>query len=227
MMGIAGIISGIVVLVVVVGILGWWLFVGRYQRKPEYTIIQGGSYDAKLSKDVTAVLPHSYNQKEGLTFTYSGWILVNDFTYRYGNERTIFSKGDCPGVYLLGTDNSIKVVIDTYGSKESIVIANIPAKKWVHLGIVVNQYSVDVYINGILRQHHTLGQLPKQNTENVKISDSPWDGVLSDLVYYPRSLSAGEMEQIAKTAPTDDLYVKPAGPQYFDMSWYTGRFSAK
>jgi hypothetical protein len=150
---------------------------------------------------------------------------VRDFTTNYGKKRLIFGKGDCPGVYLDTTSNSLLIVVNTYGSTESILISNIPAQKWIHLAIVVNQYSVDVYVNGILRQHHTLGQLPKQNESTVSMGSSTegWDGVLSDLTYYQRSLSPAEVESMAANVPKDDMYRAPAGPQYFDMSWYTGR----
>jgi hypothetical protein len=150
---------------------------------------------------------------------------MNDFTMNYGQKRTIFSKNDCPGLYLDSTSNSLLVVVDTYGSKESILISNIPARKWIHFGIVVDQDSVDIYINGVIRQHHMLAQLPKQNDSPITIgSDSVgFDGALSGLMYYTRSLTASDMDELSKTVPKDDLHIPPAGPQYFDMTWYTGR----
>jgi hypothetical protein len=188
-------------------------------------IVQPGPTTGKVEKNSALVLPRSFNQPEGIVFSFTGWILVRDFTTNYGKKRLIFGKGDCPGVYLDTTSNSLLIVVNTYGSTESILISNIPAQKWIHLAIVVNQYSVDVYVNGILRQHHTLGQLPKQNESTVSMGSSTegWDGVLSDLTYYQRSLSPAEVESMAANVPKDDMYRAPAGPQYFDMSWYTGR----
>jgi hypothetical protein len=117
------------------------------------------------------------------------------------------------------------VVVDTYGSPESILISNLPARKWIHFGLVVDQDSVDIYINGIIRQHHTLAQLPKQNEKSVALGSNTvgWDGVLSGLTYSSRSLTASEIDALSKTVPTDSLQVAPSAPQYFDMSWYTGR----
>ena len=83
-----------------------------------------------------------------------------------------------------------------------------------------------MYINGIIRQHHTLSQLPKQNEEDVKVggsTSSGWDGVLSNLQYSPRSLSAGEVAALTASVPKNDMRNAPSGPQYFDLSWYTGR----
>jgi hypothetical protein len=188
-------------------------------------IIQPGPTTGKVVKNSAFALPRSFNQPEGIVFSYTAWILVRDFTLNFGKKRTIFTKEDCPGVYLDTTSNAILVVVNTFGSPESILISNMPANKWIHFALVVNQYSVDVYINGVLRQHHTLGQLPKQNEGTVSMGSSTkgWDGVLSDLTYFKRSLTPSEIESMATNTPKDDLYRAPAGPQYFDMSWYTGR----
>jgi len=119
------------------------------------------------------------------------------------------------------------VTIQTYANTpESILISNIPADKWVHFAIVVDQDAVDVYINGIIRQHHSLLQLPKQNDTDVVMGATGaqgWDGVLANFQYTPRSLSAGEIAALTSNVPTNDLTIPPSGPQYFDMSWYTGR----
>jgi hypothetical protein len=152
---------------------------------------------------------------------------VKDFTYNYGRKRVIFTKDDCPGLYLDTTSNSLLVVIKTFAdTPETILISSIPASKWIHFALVVDQDSVDVYINGVVRQHHTLLQLPKQNTSGITIgstSSGGWDGVLADLQYTPRSLSAGEVAALTTNVPKNDLTVPPSGPQYFDLTWYIGR----
>ena len=218
-------IFAIVVTLVLIGLILWGIFGKSTVNDPTLVSLVEGSISGKTGRTYTTPLPRSFNQSEGATFTYTGWLLMNDFTMNYGQKRTIFSKNDSPGLYLDSTSNSLLVVIDTYGSKESILISNIPARKWIHFGIVVDQDSVDIYINGVIRQHHMLAQLPKQNDSPITIgSDSVgFDGALSGLMYYTRSLSASDMDELSKTVPKDDLHVSPAGPQYFDMTWYTGR----
>jgi hypothetical protein len=95
------------------------------------------------------------------------------------------------------------------------------------VGIVVDQQAVDIYINGTLRQHHTLGQLPRQTTTAEVQMGPDWDGVLAKLVYYSRALTPSEIKRIAAEPVPDDLQKKPAEPQYFDLSWYIGRFYSK
>ena len=215
-----------IVAVIIIGLILWRVF---YYKQPTDTIdLLPGSISGKESKVVQGTnLSRSFNQKEGATFTYTGWILVKDFTYNYGQKRLIFTRDDCPGLYLDTTSNSLLVVIKTFGSTpETILISNITANKWIHFAIVVDQDSVDIYINGVVRQHHTLLQLPKQNNSAITLGSNAaagWDGVLSNLQYIPRSLSAGEVGALTSNIPKDDLSVPPSGPQYYDLSWYIGR----
>jgi hypothetical protein len=167
-------------------------------------------------------LPRSNNQAQGMTYSFTSWILVKDFTKGYGTQRRIFSKNDSPGLYLDSTSNSLLVKVDTYGTTESILIPDIPAVKWIHFALVVDQHSVDIYINGLLRKHHTLGQLPKLNDAVVSIG-SVWNGVLARLTYYARSLSSSEIKKMLNEPLPNDLDRKASGPNYFDISWYIGR----
>jgi len=87
---------------------------------------------------------------------------------------------------------------------------------------VVDQHAVDVYINGILREHRTLNQLPKQNESPIKMGGD-WNGVLARLSYWARSISVEEVKKLAAEPLPDDLDRKPSGPTYFDITWYIGR----
>lgn len=204
----------------------WWY--SQAAAPSDQVPIVVGSQTGKQEKTIAVKLPRSFNQPEGLTYSYSGWVLVNDFGQGYGQRRTIFKTGeDSPALYIDSTSNSFIVAVKTFGSVETILIPNVPALKWLHVGIVVDQQAVDIYINGILRQHHTLGQLPKQESNvDVKFGGG-WDGVLAKLTYYSRALRHTEMKALAAEQVPDDLQKKPAVPQYFDLSWYIGRFYSK
>ena len=213
----------IAVVIVLIGIAFWML----RKTDPTKTVILASSRSGKTQYTSDAQIVRSFNQPEGATFSYSGWFSVEDFTYNYGQRRTLFTKGDCPGLYLDSTSNSFLVTIGTFGAMESILISNITAHKWLHVAIVVNQYSVDVYINGTLAQHHTLTQLPKQNDKPVVIGDNTtgWDGLVSELSYYSRSLTPQEIEKMAGVQPSISSAM-PAMPPYYDLTWYTGRLNS-
>lgn len=187
-----------------------------------YKVLKGSQAGDKVTQS-SALLPRSFNEKEGAVYSWTGWILVKNFASGFGQRRRIFSRGDCPGLYIDSTSNSLILVVNTYGqTPESILVSNIPAMKWVHVGIVVDQTAVSIYINGTLRIYHTLTQLPKQVDEQVKFG-SAWDGVVGEVDYYPRALSNAEVFLKASQEPPPDLVKKPSSGQYFDMTWYTGR----
>jgi hypothetical protein len=216
----------IIVGVLLVGLVVYFVYSTSGRTGPADTVeLIPGSQPGESQLVKSLVLPLSFNQPEGLTYTYTGWILIKDFTNGYGVERRVMSKGDSPGLYLNSTSNAFMVKIDTFGSKETILIPNIPAMKWIHFAIVVDQRAVDIYVNGILRQHHTLSQLPKQNTEPVVFGPG-WGGVIGKVVYTAKSLSHGEVKMLSKQPPPDDLQRKPATGSYFDISWYTGRLNS-
>ena len=219
-------ILAIIVAIILIGIILWRVF--YYKPSTDAIDLLVGSISGKELKTVQGdKIRRSFNQKEGATFTYTGWILVKDFTYNYGQRRVIFTKDDCPGLYLDTTSNSLLVVIKTFAdTPETILISNITANKWIHFAIVVDQDSLDIYINGVVRQHHTLLQLPKQNDSAITIgsmSQGGWEGVLADLQDTPRSLSAGEVAVLTANVPKNDLSVPPSSPQYYDLTWYIGR----
>lgn len=178
-----------------------------------------------VKTSTTYELPLSFNEPEGLTYSYTMWILVKDFTTGYGTRRTILSKGDSPGIYLDSTSNSLVVAVKTYGTTETVLIPNIPAMKWIHIAVVVNQYSVDIYINGTLRQHHSLSQLPDQTSDPVVVGPG-WNGLIGRAVYYPRSLSYSEIHEMANAEPPPADEAVIGKKNYFDMTWYTGRLNS-
>jgi hypothetical protein len=185
-----------------------------------------GSQPGNIERSVSVQLPLSFNQPEGLTYSYTAWILVKDFGEGYGTRRRIFSRNDSPGLYIDSTSNAFIVSVNTFGTTETVLIPSVPAMKWIHFALVVDQQSMDIFINGTLRQHHTLGQLPKQDTGAV-VTGPGWDGVLADLRYYSKALKHTEIKRMSQEPVPDDLEREPAAPQYFDLSWYIGRLYSK
>jgi hypothetical protein len=213
-------------ILVILGIVGLGIYLwfsGPPQTDASTIISMPQSGMVKTS--VNYALPLSFNEPEGLTYSYSMWLLIRDFTTGYGTRRPILVKGDSPGIYLDSTSNSLVVAIKTYGTTETVLIPNIPAMKWIHLAVVVNQYAVDVYVNGTLRQHHTLTQLPDQTTDPVVIGPG-WNGLIGRALYYPRSLSYSEIHEMASAEPPPYNETVIGKNNYFDITWYTGRLNS-
>jgi len=213
--------------VLVVAVLVWFFLVPGKSDTTMESIIPN-SQSGKSETTPSAHIFRSFNQPDGAVFTYTFWMSVNDFTFNYGHQRTVFSKHDAPGVYIDSTSNSLLVKINTYGGgQESILIPNIPAQKWIHVVVEVNQYSLNVFINGILRQTHTLNQLPLQNTDSLIVGSNQhgWDGTISGLTYYSRTLKPEEIEKLATQQPSATGLL-PVMPPYSDLGWYIGPFKS-
>ena len=198
--------------------LGVYFYLDRAPSSTGAVIVSSGQ-DGKTETDFSGVISVSENQGE-LTFSYAGWIRVDDFTYRLGERKTIFSKGSCPAFAIDANANSFLVILDTYGTQEIVPISNIPAKKWIHFAIVVDQTAVNVYINGTLHTHHTINQLPRQNSAVLKISpNGGFGGKIGLIEYYPSKLSPSDVSALAQNIPAavPDTNVYPP---YFDSTWW-------
>jgi hypothetical protein len=183
--------------------------------------------DGKIETTYSTPIPPSKDQPDGIAFTYAGWIKIDDFTYRYGEKKIIFSKGTddahqaCPALAIDANTNSLLVMVDTYGVLEIVPISNIPAKKWIHFAIGIDQTAVNVYINGTLHTHHTMAQLPKQNSGPVHMSSGGgFSGKLGKLEYYPYLLSPSDVSALSVTPPQQDSGDVGALPPYFGSTWW-------
>jgi hypothetical protein len=93
--------------------------------------------------------------------------------------------------------------------------------------VEVNQYALNIFINGILRQTHTMSALPLQNTDSLIVGSSEfgYDGTIAGLTYYARTLKIEEIERLAKEEPSATSLM-PSLPPYSDLGWYIGPFKS-
>jgi hypothetical protein len=228
-MDITSIIIGIVVAAGVVYFAYTYFKTGSVGGGPQDIVTS--SVDGRKEFKSNESLPQSFNQQQGMTFSYTAWIRVDDYSYRYGQPKVIFTKGPedlssmCPAVMLDANTNTLLVKIDTFGTQEVIPISNLPAKKWFHFGLVVDQDSVDVYINGTLYTHQTLAQLPRQNPSSVIVGPAGgFDGRIANLKYYSYYLGPTDISALIGTPPTPSPEdKKDITPPYQDITWWIGR----
>jgi len=190
------------------------------------------SQDGKTEVSYSGVTP-SKNQPDGISFSYAGWIYVQDYTYRYGEKKVVFTKGTpdlsvaCPALVLDSNTNTFLVYVDTFGTQEIVPISNLTAQKWIHFAIVVDQTAVNVYINGTLHTHHTMNQLPKQNSAPLLISPGGgFSGKIGYLQYYPSLLSSSDVSSMSQIAPVLDT-TSPIFPPYQAPQWWLPNRSRK
>lgn len=105
--------------------------------------------DPSVSGSVPII--RSVNKAEGLEFTWSVWIFIDDFTYKQDQYKHVFHKGNDdinltnvpigmnqpnngPGLYIAPSTNNLVVVMNTFNEiNEEVVVEDIPINKWVNV----------------------------------------------------------------------------------------------
>jgi hypothetical protein len=146
--------------------------------------------------------------------SYLAWLKVNDFTKNYGLKRPIFSTNGSPDVSLDASANSLLIEIKTLGNHtETITIPDIPTKKWFHLIVQIDKDDVHVFINGILKEYHTLSNLPKMDNTTLTLGND-WNGEMSGLSYINKNISENDIAGLVGNSPDN------SPSNYFSLSWY-------
>lgn len=123
-------------------------------------------------------------------FTYSIWFYLDDWNYRIGEPKVIFSRASdadnvCPLVQFKDYTNSIDIKVRCSNSSatsptnvtDTCTVNNIPIQKWVHLLISVYNKTVDVYLDGKLVKTHILSYPPKVDAiKNSPVQITPGGG---------------------------------------------------
>lgn len=147
------------------------------------------------------------NPVDGLEFTYSFWIYVANWNYRFGDWKNILLKGNnntrAPGIWLYPKTNSLHCRISTFPDlNEGCDIRNIPLQKWVHVVYVLNNRTVDIYIDGKLERSCVLRGVPILNNQNLRVAnDGGFWGQIAKMQYFTRAITPYEVSQIYSEGP--------------------------
>jgi hypothetical protein len=175
--------------------------------------------DPSSSGSVT--ISRSANANEGIEFTWSVWMYIDDLTYNTGRYRCVFYKGNdysknpdadaqglnfpnnAPGLYIAPNTNDLVIMMNTFNViNEEITINDIPINKWVNVIIRCENNTLDVYINGSIIKSHHLHGVPKQNYGDVYIApNGGFAGYISNLWYYNYALGVNEISKLSSNGP--------------------------
>ena len=181
----------------------------------------------------------SNNENNGIEFTWSVWIYIENMQYLQGQYKHIFYKGNsdlaptglnfpnnAPGLYIAPNTNSLIVMMNTFNViNEEIVIPDIPMNKWVNVILRCKNTTFDVYINGTITRSIQLLGIPKQNYGDVYVAmNGGFDGNISNLWYYNYALGTSAIQNIAKGGPNTKI-VSSGGlnikdPNYLSLRWF-------
>ena len=180
-----------------------------------------GTIDGNYPVQRSVPLLRSVNEADGVEFTWSIWLYINDTSIDKGGSSSsssssestyyhIFHKGSnndinadttypiaCPGLYVNRTTNDLLVHVNSFSNKvNAITITNIPIYKWFNLILRVKNRTVDIYINGYIKKSMELDTLPKQNNGDVYICQNQFKGKISNLRYFDEALNIVQIQNI-------------------------------
>jgi hypothetical protein len=142
---------------------------------------------------------------EGLAFTYNFWIYIADWQYKFGEKKIIFVKGlNGPEVALAANQNSLGIRLRTFAqqSGETCNLDNIPLQKWVNIAIVLDNRTLDTYIDGRLERSCVLQGVPQLNKNPITfVPDGGFYGQLAKFRYFNRAISPDEAYSIYSLGP--------------------------
>jgi hypothetical protein len=177
-------------------------------------------YQQDPSNNDSVTIYRSVNANNGIEFSWSVWIFINNLQYLEGQYRHIFHKGNgnletsglvfpnnAPGLYLAPNTNNLIVVMNTFNViNEEITITDIPLNKWVNVIIRCQESVLDVYINGTITRSLQLQGVPKQNYGNVFVAmNGGFDGYISNLWYYNYALGTAAIQNLIKKGPNTTM----------------------
>lgn len=193
------------------------------------------------SVDGAKTIIRSNNEDQGIEFTWSVWLFIEDIAAGAGKYRHIFHKGDSPvkvgedgiiypnngpGVYLAPNTNNLYVIMSTYNDyKEEVMIPGIPLQKWVNVIIRVKNKTMDVYVNGVITQSIVLNGVPKQNFGDVWMcANGGFDGYISNLWYYAEAIGVSKIAEINRRGPNRKMLgqsgMEDKKRDFLSLRWY-------
>jgi hypothetical protein len=197
-------------------------------------------YSQDPSSNGSVTIYRSVNAGDGIEFTWSTWIYINNLQTNAGIYRHVFSKGNsnladngmihpnnAPGLYIAPNTNALIVVMNTYNViNEEIIIPDIPINKWINVIIRCQNTNLDVYINGTIARSINLIGVPKQNYGDVYVAmNGGFDGYISNLWYYNYSLGTAAIQDIVNKGPSTKLIGSNNGlmdkmANYLSLRWF-------
>ena len=157
-----------------------------------------------------------------IDFTFSVWIYVNSWQYRYGQNKVIYARRSTttsdvsPEVALAASTNNLSISVTTFpatgsspstasqpGQKDQWTIHNIPIQKWCNIIISSNNRAIDTYIDGKLVNTHVLSGVPRmdKNAPILVTPDGGFSGETSKFRYIARTISPREAYDIYREGP--------------------------
>ena len=178
-----------------------------------------GLNDAKSQQEIDPKSMDNINNPH-MNFTYSIWIYVDDWNYKFGQPKIVVSRQDentkqSPVIALDNNENSLKVSMYVYsdtgnidGENFTCSVKHVPLQKWVHVMVSVYNRTLDVYVDGKLSRSCLLPGVPKvDSSKNVLITPGGgFSGSTSGFQYFDNESEPQKAYEIYRSGWTGNFF---------------------
>lgn len=208
------IVSGVMVILVVAIIIGLYYYFQSYSVRGNVTRdFLPFIHDAKIAKRVNqGAIPSS---SQGNEYNINFWVYINDYTYRYNDDKIVLNRNNNPNVMLASETNSLKVLINVEDNLEMVdseeednlmnacEVKDIPLQRWVSINISLNNKVMDIFIDGKLSKTCIINGYPKPNIGAMDITpNGGFNGFISSVRFSNSALSLSEINKFYKNGPS-------------------------
>lgn len=170
-LNIKGIIAGIVLITVLYIIIKYWIITPSV-----LTHLTPAINEQRIMASTLSTSNHAENASN---FTYSVWVYIEDWNYRYGDEKIVLArmtadtssnsfntnfpgKDPCPAITLSKYENNLNIYQSVFSSTSensvhTCTVQNVPIQKWVNILVSVYGRTMDVYMDGKLTKTCMMG----------------------------------------------------------------------
>ena len=185
------------------------------------------------------MLPRSQNRAGGAEFTYTWWMMVNQFGAA-SEPQGVFMKGYpkpqnqkaprtfCPSVVVFtksSGENVLQARFNTYTNETEVVeVENVPISKWFHCTLTVERGMGKMYVNGRLAKTIAFSGVLNQNYGPLVVApEGGFGGLVSNLTYYSYAMNPVQAADSAAIPPNKTLLAQPGADDslpYISKGWY-------
>ena len=153
----------------------------------------------------------------GHGYTYSMWLYVADWNYNFGNPKNVLVRGTIGGraspeiTFDKNVNNLIiRQSVPGAGTQDAFCnIKNFPLQKWVNVIVILNNRTMDTYVNGQLERScvmpnvpYIVSSAPVQFVQAMGGSKLPgFFGKLSNCQYFNYAIQQDEILKLYNAGP--------------------------
>lgn len=162
-----------------------------------------------------STMPNTNNTSN---YTYSAWMYVEDWNYRFGEQKVLLERRDLdgspsPAISLGAMENDITITVACYpqdeasnsvsdvGVSHKCTVKNFPLQSWVNVLISMYGRTLDVYIDGKLVRTCVLPGVAKVNNKsNIRVTpDGGFSGYTANIQYWDNATNPQQAYDIYRS----------------------------